>query len=110
MKTEFQKHSLTWLREAVRKLSKVLRPVKILLYGSFAYGQPSRDSDIDLLIIMESKDRPAERIRQVSALLQPRTFPIDVLVLTPGELQDRLNGFDPFLEEVLVKGRVLYER
>jgi len=57
---------------------------------------------------MESRDRPAERIRKVSDLFDPRPLPMDFVVLTPGEVRHRLNSFDPFLEEILAKGQVLY--
>jgi predicted nucleotidyltransferase len=96
------------LREVTQKLVQAFRPKKIILFGSYAYGKPTSDSDLDLLIVMESRDRPAERIRKVSDLFDPRPLPMDFIVLTPGEMRHRLRGFDPFLEEVLEKGQILY--
>ena len=96
------------LREVTQKVIQAFRPKNIILFGSYAYGKPTSDSDLDLLIVMESRDRPAERIRKVSDLFDPRPLPMDFIVLTPGEVRHRLSGFDPFLEEVLEKGQMLY--
>jgi predicted nucleotidyltransferase len=96
------------LREIAQKVVHAFRPKNIILFGSYAYGKPTSDSDLDLLIVMETRDRPAERIRKVSDLFDPRPLPMDFIVLTPGEMRRRLRGFDPFLEEVLDKGQMLY--
>jgi uncharacterized protein len=96
------------LREIAQKVVHAFRPKNIILLGSYAYGKPTSDSDLDLLIVMESRDRPAERIRKVSDLFDPRPLPMDFIVLTPGEMRQRLSGFDPFLEGVLEKGQMLY--
>ena len=96
------------LRDITQKVIQAFRPKNVILFGSYAYGVPTPDSDLDLLIVMESRDRPAERIRKVSDLFDPRPLPMDFVVLTPGEMRRRLSGFDPFLEEVLEKGQMLY--
>jgi uncharacterized protein len=96
------------LTDITQKVIQAFRPKNIILFGSYAYGKATADSDLDLLIIMESQDRPAERIRKVSDLFDPRSLPMDFIVLTPDEVQHRLSGFDPFLEEVFEKGQMLY--
>ncbi len=96
------------LREIAQKVVQAFHPKNIILFGSYAYGKPTSDSDLDLLVIMETRDRPAERIRKVSDLFDPRPLPMDFIVLTPAEMRHRLSGFDPFLEEVLEKGQSLY--
>jgi len=100
--------TLELLREIAQKVVHAFRPKNIILFGSYAYGKPTSDSDLDLLIVMETRDRPAERIRKVSDLFDPRPLPMDFIVLTPGEVRHRLSGFDPFLEEVFEKGQRLY--
>lgn len=100
--------TLELLREIAQKVVRAFRPKNIILFGSYAYGKPTSDSDLDLLVIMETRDRPAERIRKVSDLFDPRPLPMDFIVLTPAEMRHRLSGFDPFLEEVLEKGQSLY--
>jgi predicted nucleotidyltransferase len=98
------------IRRAAQKLVDELQPEKIILFGSFAYGHPTIDSDVDLLIVMRSKARPVDRIRQASAVLDPRPFPVDIIVRTPAEIAERLRVKDCFIEEIVTKGKVLYER
>jgi predicted nucleotidyltransferase len=98
------------LEEVRKRIVEAFDPHRIILFGSYAYGQPTPDSDIDLLIVMESDERPAARAMQVSRLLRPRPFPMDILVRTPEEIQHRLEIGDYFIREVLERGRVLYER
>jgi len=95
----------------VERLKRVYQPNKIVLFGSYAYGQPDRDSDIDLLIIKDTPDRPIDRRVAVSRIVfdPKRLVPFEPLVLTPQELQERLASGDLFLEEILTKGEVLYE-
>ena len=97
------------LQTAVQRLVAALNPKKIILFGSYAYGQPGPDSDVDLLVVMETDQRPIQRIIAVSELLSPRPFPVDIVVRTPAELVRDLQRVDPFMHEVVEKGRVLYE-
>lgn len=99
----------TRLEEIARKIVETFRPERIILFGSYAYGTPTQDSDVDLLVIMDSKARPAERSARISQVCRPRYVSVDILVRTPAEIAKRLKGFDPFLEEVLTRGKVLYE-
>jgi predicted nucleotidyltransferase len=87
-----------------------VHPEKIILFGSFAYGKPTPDSDVDLLVIMESDQGVHARMVQLSKILSPRPFPVDLITRTPAELQERLGIGDCFFKEVMTKGKVLYER
>lgn len=87
-----------------------MRPEKIILFGSFAYGKPTPDSDVDLLIIMNSDLRPHARVVQISEILNPRPFPVDIVVRTPAEVEERLRVGDCFFQEIVSKGKVLYEQ
>jgi predicted nucleotidyltransferase len=98
------------LRQAVRRIAKALQPEKIILFGSYAYGDPTPDSDVDLLVILETSGPPAERYLTVSRLLRPRPFPVDILVKTPEEIQEALGRNDCFIREILTDGLVLYEQ
>jgi len=98
------------LDEIVRRIVSALDPEKIILFGSYVYGTPSADSDVDLLVIMETDARPADRYLAVSRLLRPRPFPLDILVKTPEEIAHALASGDFFIRELISKGRVLYER
>jgi predicted nucleotidyltransferase len=96
---------------AVERIVEHLRPEKIILFGSYAYGTPTPDSDVDLLVVMKTnEERLVERHWQVSRLLIPRPFPVDILVRTPQELERDLAKKHYFYYDVASRGRVLYER
>ena len=101
------------LPKAVERIVTALKPEKIILFGSYAYGNPTHDSDVDLLVIMETKGKHKEIHRAVSMLLYPRQFPVDIIVKTPEEIEEAMkggkdNGF--FIREIVKKGKVLYDR
>ncbi len=98
------------LQEVVQRIAGAFRPEKVILFGSHAYGTPTPDSDVDLLVIMESDERPARRSRRVADACHPGTIAMDILVRTPAELTQRLSINDSFFKEIVQKGRVLYER
>jgi len=98
------------LPAAVQHIAEALQPEKIVLFGSYAYGTPTPDSDVDLLVIMETTAPHVERYLSVSRLLRPRLFPVDILVRTPDEIEHALRSGDFFIQEILSRGRVLYER
>ena len=98
------------LPAAIDRIVQTLRPEKIILFGSYAYGDPSPDSDIDLLVIMKTDLPPRQRYLSVSRLLRPRPFPVDILVKTPDEVQVALAKGDVLIREILSQGAVLYER
>ncbi|MEW6201333.1 MAG: nucleotidyltransferase domain-containing protein [bacterium] len=99
------------IEEMVEKIVASYEPLKIILFGSYAYGEPDEDSDIDLLIIKDTDDRPIDRRVRVSEILSdPKQFiPIEPIVLTSDELKERLRIGDQFIEEILETGEVLYE-
>lgn len=108
--TGFQTSVADELPEAVARLADRLRPEKIILFGSYAYGRPTPDSDVDLLVILETDASATERYLAVSRLLYPRPFPVDILVRTPEEIEQALDTGDFFVREITTQGRVLYER
>jgi predicted nucleotidyltransferase len=106
-----QRHALleAELTRYVKQLQEVYHPERILLFGSLASGRVGEWSDIDLVIIKESRQKFLDRIREVMHLLQPRVG-VDILVYTPEEFA-QLSRERPFVrEEVIAKGKVLYER
>lgn len=98
------------IKQAALKIAQEIDPDKIILFGSFAYGKPTLDSDVDLLVIMESQERAHDRFRRVSKILRPRPFPVDIIVRTPAELKASLESGDSFFNEITTRGTVLYER
>lgn len=104
------------VREIIHQIVQVLvqeyQPRQIILFGSYAYGQPDECSDIDLLIV-KNTDQPfhkrwAEVCRLVSDLR--RGIPFSPFVITPEELEKRLTFRDPFFQEILEKGEILHAR
>lgn len=98
------------LPEVVKRLAAKLRPEKIILFGSYAYGRPKPESDVDLLVIMETSLRLRQQRLEISRALSPRPFPLDIIVRTPQELAQRIALGDTFLDEIMTRGKVLYER
>ncbi len=86
-----------------------IKPERIILFGSAAYGEPGEDSDVDLLIIKATKKPRWEREYILAKLLYPPSLPIDHIWRTPEELARRLKAEDFFYKEILERGRVLYE-
>ena len=90
----------TVLREITRRIVEAFHPEKVILFGSYAYGQPAADSDLDLFVIMKSQQRPVERRMAVSRLFEDRLVAMDFVVLTPEEVRKRRSGFDPVLDDI----------
>jgi len=116
-KTEYAAPRFYWLpiteekiRQAAQKIVEAAHPEKIILFGSHAYGNPNDDSDVDLFVVMESDQRVHARMVQLSKILSPRPFPVDIITRTPAELEERLEIGDCFFKEIVTKGKVLYDR
>ena len=97
------------LDEITRRIVHAFDPEKVVLFGSYAYGEPYPDSDVDLLVVMETEMQPTERSVAISELIRPRPFPIDIIAKTPKELENSLAQGNFFLNEILEQGKVLYE-
>jgi predicted nucleotidyltransferase len=98
------------IEEIVKKIVTEYSPQKVILFGSYAYGHPDEESDLDLLVIKDTDKRPIERWMDIKRILRDRNRIISVtpVVYTPKELQERLALGDFFIQEVLEKGKVLY--
>ena len=89
-------------------VAREFRPLKIILFGSHAYGNPTDDSDVDLLVIMPFKGPGANQAVKILGRVEP-PFPLDLLVRQPATVARRVAWGDFFLREVLDRGEVLYE-
>jgi uncharacterized protein len=98
------------LRALTDKIVKAVKPEAVILFGSYAYGQPTPDSDVDLLIIWNTRKSDPDRYRAISEVLRPRPFPLDIVVRTPREIALARKRIDPFLNEALRQGKQLYAR
>ncbi|HLC40557.1 MAG TPA: restriction endonuclease subunit S [Methylomirabilota bacterium] len=95
--------------EFVGRLVRKFAPERVILFGSRAWGTPTRDSDVDLLVVMEFAGRPVDMAVRIGAECDDR-FPMDLIVRRPAEIQRRIAMGDPFFKQILRDGLVLHER
>lgn len=92
----------------VEQVVRRFHPARVILFGSYAYGQPTGDSDVDLMVVMPHRGPSAQAATQIR-MACPRSFPMDLIVRSPGELRRRLRMGDSFLRDVTANGIVLHE-
>ena len=98
-----------WLKAITKRIAEQVRPEKIVLFGSFAYGTPDRFSDIDLLVICDNPPDKKKRYLLVDTAIGKHLFPVDIIVRNSSEISRRLEIGDSFIHEILNSGKVLYE-
>jgi predicted nucleotidyltransferase len=96
------------IRRFARQVAERFGPDKIILFGSYAYGTPHADSDVDLLVIMPARNEIDQAFKIRCAV--PTQFPMDLIVLKPRNVNWRLAERESFLTEIMTKGKVLYEK
>ncbi len=96
------------IQRYVRAVAERFQPERVILFGSYAYGQPNADSDVDLLVVMPARNQMDQAVRIRLAFQAP--FPLDLIVRTPKNLKWRLHEGDWFLREIVSEGIVLYEK
>jgi uncharacterized protein len=96
------------IRRYARRIAERFQPDKIILFGSYAYGTPNADSDVDFLVIMPTWDQLGQAFKIRWEL--PAPFAMDLLVRTPTNLGWRLEEGELFHTEIVTKGKVLYEK
>lgn len=95
--------------DVVDQIIQHYQPHWIILFGSYAHGRPCPESDVDLLVILDTPLKETEQAVQICQKIDYH-FGLDLLVRTPETLAQRLALGDPFLGEIVNKGRILYER
>jgi uncharacterized protein len=96
------------IQELSQQIASKFSPDRIILFGSHAYGEPTADSDVDLLIVMPFEGQPFRKAAEILNEISP-PFSVDLLVRTTEQLDERLQLGDFFLREVLTRGKILYE-
>jgi len=96
------------IQSFVEQVAIRFRPMQVILFGSHAYGEPTEDSDVDLMVLMRHRG-PSAAIAGKIRLACPREFPMDLIVRTPAEIRRQLGIGDPFLSKIIEHGVVLYE-
>jgi predicted nucleotidyltransferase len=96
------------IRAFSNAIAREFHPRKIILFGSYAYGKPTEDSDVDVLVIMPFNRKRGRKSLEIRQRI-PADFPLDLIVRTPEFITRRLQWGDCFTEEILARGEVLYE-
>lgn len=95
------------IQDLAARIAREFKPEKIVLFGSYAYGHPTSDSDVDLLVILKFDGKPVRKAIEIRNRVNPRV-PLDLLVRTPEQIANRVVQNDWFMREILERGRTLY--
>lgn len=96
------------IRDLTTQIAREFNPDRIILFGSHAYGEPSNDSDVDILVVLSFKGKPVRKAIEIRNRVNAR-MPLDLIVRTPEQLAERLAQNDWFMREIVERGRTLYE-
>ena len=98
------------INRIVEKIEREYQPEKIILFGSYAWGKPTKHSDLDSFIIKETQERRIDRSVRIAEIFDEESwiFAIEPWVDTPDEVSQRLKIGDPFVKKILEKGKILY--
>lgn len=94
------------ISQFVDEVAARFRPKRVILFGSYAYGKPHADSDVDILVVMPARNELDQAVKICLAV--DHNFPLDLLVRTPKNLAWRLAEGDSFLRNVMERGKTLY--
>ena len=101
--------TLPEIQRLADQIVRLYQPDRIILFGSYAYGTPREESDVDLLIIMNFEGSAFDAGVKMWAATRPE-YSVDLIVRKPDDTARRYAQFDPLIREALDKGKVLYER
>ncbi len=103
--TEFHQKEI---KNITKQIVKKYKPEKIILYGSFAYGKPHKDSDVDLFVVKKTKKPRTKRHLELDRMLLDRKIALDILIYTPQEIKKQLFLDDFFIKDIIKQGKTLY--
>jgi len=98
------------IEELVRRIVERFRPEKIILFGSHARGTAGQDSDADILVVMPVKGSKRKKATEIDVALVGLDLPVDLIVVTPEELERNKNQIGTIVYPALKEGKVLYEK
>jgi len=96
--------------QMVQKIVTQFDPLQVILFGSYATGTPTLDSDLDLLVVMPSDLPRHKRSAQIRLLFPSSPCPMDILVYTPQEVERWSGVVNHIVTNVMATGKVIYER
>jgi predicted nucleotidyltransferase len=94
--------------QVVEQIVENFKPQKIILFGSYARGKPRPESDVDLLVVVDTPLKEGKLSLEIRRNLGVM-FGLDLIVYKPDHLKDRVEMGDWFLRDILKEGKVLYE-
>ena len=99
-----------YIENITNQLIEKYDPEKIILFGSFAYGRPKENSDIDLMVIKKTNETFGQRLRKMANTVINVPIDRDIIVYNPREWQRALRQKNPFIAEIDKKGKILYDK
>ena len=96
------------IRAVAQQIVERFSPQRVVLFGSYAYGHPTADSDVDLLVVLDTTSSPLQSAATISKAID-HPFPLDILVMSPSDLQDYLRENAMFPRQIAERGIVRYE-
>jgi predicted nucleotidyltransferase len=97
------------IAELSERIVREFQPERIILFGSYAYGQPRPDSDVDLLVVLRFEGKGFYKSLEILNRVSPE-FSVELLARRPEDTARRYAEGDPLIREALDRGKVLYER
>jgi predicted nucleotidyltransferase len=97
------------IAEISKRIAQEFQPDRIILFGSYAYGRPRPDSDVDLLVVLPFEGKGFRKSLEILNRIAPE-FSLDLLARRPEDTARRYAEGDPLIREALDHGKVLYER
>lgn len=99
---------LALIHNICHRIASEFKPEQIILFGSHAYGTPTLESDLDLLVVMPFAGSPLAQASKISRQLK-LMIPLDLIVRTSEQMKERLVMGDSFMHEIVARGKVMYE-
>ena len=96
------------IKDLIARIARAFHPDRIILFGSYAYGRPDNDSDVDILVVLPFEGKPVRKAIEIRNRVNAGV-PLDLIVRTPEQVADRVSQNDWFMREILERGRTLYE-
>lgn len=97
------------IKEIAAKIAVEFQPEKIILFGSYAWGKPGPDSDVDLFVVKETENT-RKLAGDIDGSLWGRDFPMDIIVYRPDNVERSIKSGNFFIRNIMTKGKILYDR
>lgn len=101
-----QKISQDKIRNYAQRIGETFLPDKVILFGSYASGNADKNSDVDQFVIMNFSGRAPQQAYEIRKTI-PKSFPLDLIVRRPQDVEQRLEMGDLFIRDVLSNGKIL---